>query len=783
MEQNKPKKKPNYLPINILTTVFAVLINIFLVLIAFGIARYSGLGKMQFLIANAIVLVILLVLDIVVLISFRSKKINFKATLLAVTFLLTLVFGYGFYAITRVNSSISKITNASAQTESVEASVIVYDQNQNFVATAINGLDKKKVGYANGTKQYDIAQNEIKAENITPEYQGYENYTAMLLDLFSKKIDAAIVPSNYATSLFNVEESFKEYLEDTKEIARYDKKISVEATASSGKDLTKEPFTVLLIGTADGLSDSMMLCSVNPISLKVTMSSIARDSYVPISCYNNSSSKLNSARAVSRECLINTIENLVGVDIDYYVETNFQGVVQMVDALDGIVVNNPYEFVGQNSSSQRGKFTVWVPAGENVVLNGEQALAFARERHLYATGDFQRQANQQQVIQSIIRKIMRTRDLNVALDVLSAAGDNVQTNFTLDQLTGFFNYVMKKASRYYNSEHVESIFEIAGSRITGYSSGLWDEGLGLSLYIYRLYQGSIADTKAAILRNLNQTTDVTAEKFVHWKSASEFYPPTISHEAYAEKIIAPEVPTAIANYVGNSIGKLTSWAKALNLQVNIEYVAPGGNGYDANVAEGTVIAQDIAPGTPVANIGVVNVRVITHVGQAPTPTPTADINTEEGCKVLGKYWYNNKCNDQPQATPDVTTQQGCQALGKYWYNNQCNDQQQPATPNTATQQGCEASGKYWYNNVCNDVPKPACPNGQKLSADGQCYTPIPKPDGCTGQWNEQTGNCICPEGQVFEGGACKVKDVPPAPPTTTPNEGGGEQPAEPVPQG
>jgi LCP family protein required for cell wall assembly len=168
----------------------------------------------------------------------------------------------------------------------------------------------------------------------------------------------------------------------------------VTSEAGDEQDLTSEPFTVLLIGNADGLSDTMILCSVNPISMRVTMSSLARDSYVPITCYGGAYNKLNSANAVSRDCLISTIEELVGVSIDYYVETNFEGVVEIVDALGGIVVDNDTEFVGQTSSSTRGTYTVWVPAGDDVVLNGEQALAFARERYAYATGDFARQEHQ-----------------------------------------------------------------------------------------------------------------------------------------------------------------------------------------------------------------------------------------------------------------------------------------------------------------------------------------------------------------------------------------------------
>mgnify|MGYP002514192038 CR=1 FL=1 len=98
-------------------------------------------------------------------------------------------------------------------------------------------------------------------------------------------------------------------------------------------------------------------------------------------------------------------------------------------------------------------------AGKDVLLNGEQALAFARERHLFASGDFARQEHQQQVIKAIMQKIMRTRDVNTFLNVLDAAGNNIQTNFTVAQMTNFFRVALQKANRYYDSEHVENIFD------------------------------------------------------------------------------------------------------------------------------------------------------------------------------------------------------------------------------------------------------------------------------------------------------------------------------------
>jgi hypothetical protein len=111
------------------------------------------------------------------------------------------------------------------------------------------------------------------------------------------------------------------------------------------------------------------------------------------------------------------------------------------------------------------------------------------------------------------------------------------------------------------SDHVENIFNIVNSRVTGYSSGLWDDGLGIVLYIYRLYQGSLTDTKTAIDRNINLNSAITADKQLMWNANWEYDPPAISADEYNEAKVQSEVPSTVGNYVGQSISKLQAWAK------------------------------------------------------------------------------------------------------------------------------------------------------------------------------------------------------------------------------
>lgn len=644
---------------NIMFMILALVADASIVYVMINLTKFSALSTSAFIVANILVLVLLFVMNFLLIRAFTSrKKLFYTMGLILCTFFLAVGI-YGSYIMTKVNANVEQIT-ATTSEQSVQASVVIYGEGGTYELSMVSELDGKTVGYATGTSVYDIAKSNIDATGAVVTYEEYQDYSSLFLALVNQEIDAAILPENYAT-MFQNESGISAFLADTKSIGDYEGTVTVSNQAGSDKDLTKEPFTVLLIGSADGLSDTMILCSVNPISMKVTMISLARDSYVPISCYNGGYSKLNAAHTVSVDCTIQTIEDLVGVDIDYYVDTNFQGVVDIVDALGGIVVDSPVEFVGQNSSSTRGTYTVWVPAGDDVVLNGEQALAFARERHAFATGDFARQEHQQQVIEAIVTSIMRTRDINTFLNVLDAAGDNIQTNLTIEQMTSFVSYAMQKSNRLYNQFHLEYIFDIQTSRVTGYSSSLWNENLQSAIYIYRLWDGALEDARKAIERNISLDSEI--ECYPHDKITINwmFYQPEICKETYDESTVAPEAPTTISNYVGRQLSLLQAWAQSFDKTVYVTYVQ------DSSYADGTIIYQDVASGTSVNDISVINVTVVDNSAASaatatpeatatatPTATATATSTPEPTATATATATATPTVTPTPTATPTAT---------------------------------------------------------------------------------------------------------------------------------
>ena len=210
--------------------------------------------------------------------------------------------------------------------------------------------------------------------------------------------------------------------------------IVVENSVSAkGAKVTEEPFNIYISGidTTGSISnvarsDVNMVMSVNPKTRKILLTSIPRDYYVVLSSYG-AYDKLTHSGIYGVEETVATVEDLLDIDINYYVKVNFTTVTKLVDALGGITVNSDYAFTSVSGYS--------FSEGENFV-NGEEALAFARERKAFAAGDHQRVKNQQAVISGIIEKVTgSTAILTSYSDLLAALSDNVEMNMPAKDVT------------------------------------------------------------------------------------------------------------------------------------------------------------------------------------------------------------------------------------------------------------------------------------------------------------------------------------------------------------
>lgn len=517
------------LSINFMMSFATALFNILVVLLVYRVTKYSTVSKLMFILGNGLVLLFLLIFDLLIFLSIRTRKPRILiACLIVLTFLVPAT-EYAWMLVSRVNNSIEQIVETESE-ESISASFIIYTESVGSPIIQIDDLSGKKVGVLSGTHMAEVAQKRLENEGITATIVNYTNSIEEFTALINGEIDAAVLPPTYATTI-GEDENLKTFVDKTKSILNFSDTVTTSAQEGSNKDLTKDPFTVLLTGENEGLADTIILMSVNPVSMKITMTSIARDSYVPITCNGYGKSKINAAHYTSEGCMVDTVENLTGVHIDYTVEFNFASVIQIVDAVGGVDVDITESFDAQSWDIESDSLVVYhIEAGDNQHLNGQLALGYARERHAFADGDFARQRHQQEIISKVIAKIMALKDPNMAVSVLEAAGENVKTNISVEQLLNFVTYIMAKSQRYYDGSNLSGVLNIQSSRIFGYDSSVWNEGLQMNLYTYEIYKGSVIAEANNIERNTNLNSPYSIPDSVNWDATQDYPVPPVSKD-------------------------------------------------------------------------------------------------------------------------------------------------------------------------------------------------------------------------------------------------------------
>lgn len=182
-------------------------------------------------------------------------------------------------------------------------------------------------------------------------------------------------------------------------------------------------------------TDTLMLATLNKEDKSVKMLSIPRDSYVYIPEVGYET-KINHAHAYGgMDATVETVESLMDIPVDYYVKLNFEAFIDVVNAVNGITVDVPYELYEQNSDDVDG--AVHLLAGKQD-LNGEEALALARTRKY--DNDIERGKRQQDIIKSVIKKAISIDSILKYDDIIDAVGKNMVTNMTFDEMKSFISY-------------------------------------------------------------------------------------------------------------------------------------------------------------------------------------------------------------------------------------------------------------------------------------------------------------------------------------------------------
>ena len=172
-------------------------------------------------------------------------------------------------------------------------------------------------------------------------------------------------------------------------------------------------------------SDVNMIMTVNPKLNKVLLTSIPRDTVIQMPDKGGVNDKLTHTGIYGIGTTLGAVENLFGVDMNYYVKVNYTTVKKFIDAIGGIDVKSDFEF---DTHGMKAKYHF--KKGMNH-MNGSQALAFARERKSFTDGDFQRNKNQAKVMQAMIKKASSSKTILMSYaGILNSCKGYMKMNLT-----------------------------------------------------------------------------------------------------------------------------------------------------------------------------------------------------------------------------------------------------------------------------------------------------------------------------------------------------------------
>ena len=529
-----------------------------------------------------------------------------------ISILLTVIFFVGSYYI---NYIYKNLDGMQENEKIIYTTYLITLKDSSFNEESKIGIINKTIDNDNHELSTKLYKNK-KLDNDTTEYN---DYIKMIGDLYNGNIEAIFVPGNYVT-LFKNENGFENIASDTKVIYEYSEKMQNEdLNLVSNKDFN-EPLTFLFLGVdseGDGLNanaafngDTLMLMSFNPKTLDAILLSIPRDTYVPIACNNKNYAKINSSAAYGTSCVISTINNLLGINIDYYVKINFKGVVDLVEAVGGVEVDveapsymaDKYggKVCEQNSDRQFGNKLVCMNPGMQT-LNGEQALAYSRCRHMYIGSDLDRVKHQQQVVEALANKAMHFSSIKEFQNILNAVSKNIATNMDTDTILSGYNVAKNVLG---NKLSGKDSINIEKATLETYSLNVYVPSQGRNTSAQGYYKDSLLDIQKSFNVILGKEKKELIKTFNF--SVNETYEKSAPGKGKRTGASGELLPS----FVGKTVSEVESFGNSHNIKINVRYVDSGSEYYNKDVAVGLVGNQSVHKDVLLSTVSELTVYVV-----------------------------------------------------------------------------------------------------------------------------------------------------------------------------
>ena len=454
-----------------LLAIYAVLA----VFLLFLIFKYNMLDFRYLNIVVAALIVVLAILCFFLIWSKKAKNLTLILLLLGI-----LISGTSLFAVGQFIGFTSRL-NATSNYSNYSMSIAV------LADSPIDNISQvTSVMGPTGTDKDNIQQlmNNLKAtQNKELTVEESRSYLAAYKSLLAGDTKAIILNSVFENI---IESEYPDYASKIKKI--YTKELT--KTVETPKDVKGDSFNVYISGidtygpiSSVSRSDVNIIMTVNRETKKILLTTTPRDSYVPIADGgNNQKDKLTHAGIYGVDASIHTLENLYGIDLNYYARLNFTSFLKLIDLLGGVDVYNDQEFTAHTN----GKFY----SVGNVHLDSEQALGFVRERYSLADGDRDRGRNQQKVIVAILQKLTSTEALKNYDGIIKGLQDSIQTNMPLETMMKLVNAQLESGGTYkINSQ------DLKGTGRMDLPSYAMPEN---NLYMMEISDSSLESVKAAI---------------------------------------------------------------------------------------------------------------------------------------------------------------------------------------------------------------------------------------------------------------------------------------------
>lgn len=582
MAKKDKKKKLNFFKI---INIIQILLSIYLIYTLFSSKIIASWIKV---IGIIVIILILLISTLLIKKARRQKKrisIFFYYLLLILTYTILIYTSSLFLS---VEGTIGNIT--SQKYMNVSSSFFVLKKSN---INSITDLKNKKIGLLTDTADYEgniMPLKALKKESVTANIKYLPSYVELVNGLINGDFSAIVLPSDY-TERFEFTNDVISEFKNFKSFYNMKDKILIRKATDNKLINENKPFNIVLIGTDSALEthhhnyDVIILLTFNPKTNDLVVTSVYRATAMYSQCIGGIDLVThNGWKGWGPSCLKSTIEDFFKVKIDHYLMIDFQGFVDMVNALGGINVDVLKDFCEQDSARRFGSHLICLKKGEQL-LNGEKALAFARHRMSYGNnGGAVRSKNHITVIKAIAKKVISTNIILKFNNLLNIIQKNMETDMSEEQIYNFYNVGLKVVKKI---DYDINKINVISQGMDGYGAMYYSKAMHTTVGMNIIYEKSYYN----LYNTLHTVIDYKPKAPTYYSfdlSKDPNYIPPKYLPGITEKIVDPRI---MINLVGKTEAYATTFGKKyMYFELTKVYE------YSDKIDKGIVISQSIPAG-------------------------------------------------------------------------------------------------------------------------------------------------------------------------------------------